>query len=43
MTTLAKQYQDGCNRVLEGISDQELAASVSVGCTVTDRIRTVDG
>lgn len=30
------------NRVLEGISDQDPAAFVSVACTVMDRIRTIN-
>ena len=34
MTTLAREYQDGCNRLLEGISDQDPAAFASAGCTV---------
>jgi len=42
MTTLANEYQDGCNRLLEGISDQDPAAFVSVACTVMDQIRTID-
>jgi DNA-binding MarR family transcriptional regulator len=42
MTALSKEYQDGYNWLFEGVSAEDLAAFVSVACTVMDRIRTIE-
>jgi DNA-binding MarR family transcriptional regulator len=42
MTALTAEYQDGYNWLFEGVCAEDLAAFVSVACTVMDRIRTID-
>jgi DNA-binding MarR family transcriptional regulator len=42
MTALTEEYQNGYNWLFEGIRAEDLAAFVSVACTVMDRLRTIE-
>lgn len=42
MTALTDEYHDGYNWLFEGIPAEDLAAFVSVACTVMDRIRAIE-
>lgn len=42
MTALTEEYQSGYSYLFEGVSAENLAAFVSVACTVMDRIRTIE-
>lgn len=42
MDGLSQEYQDGYTWLFDGVSAEDLTAFVSVACTVTDRIRSIE-